>query len=237
MFNIGGIFENWDALDTQNNFRKRATGIFAAIWNKTKLNKNTATKITTPQNLIDTVTYYNNNNVAREVAYPQLFGWRFENDSTFEGSLILTNISEDTITVSVDNLLGGEVNWEKWHSDSLFDVIDSVNYINVVPDAGTTNIELLPYSINVAMGECLSDIDSDGVCDELDNCPLDFNPNQEDFNSDNIGDICDGIDLNEDSQKKNLLIILDLLGKRGAKSSFQLHIYDDGSVEKKYILK
>ncbi len=237
MFNIGGIFENWDALDTQNNFRKRATGIFAAIWNKTKLNKNTATKITTPPNFIDTVTYYNNNNVAREVAYPQLFGWRFENDSTFEGSLILTNISEDTITVSVDNLLGGEVSWEKWHSDSLFDVIDSVNYINVVPDAGTTNIELLPYSINVAMGACLSDIDNDGVCDELDNCPTDFNPNQEDFNSDNIGDICDGIDLNEDSQKKNLLIILDLLGKRGAKSSFQLHIYDDGSVEKKYILK
>jgi hypothetical protein len=237
MFNVGGIFENWDALDTQNNFRKRATGIFAAIWNTTKLNKNTATKITTPPYLIDTVTYYNNNNVPREVAYPKLFGWRFENDSTFEGSLILTNISQDTLVVSVDSLLAGDVSWEKWHSDSLFDVIDSVNYINVIPDFGTTNIELLPYSINVAMGACLSDIDNDGVCDELDNCPTDFNPNQEDFNSDNIGDICDGIYLKEISEKKNLLIILDLLGKRGSTHGLQLHIYDDGSIEKKYIIK
>ncbi len=237
MFNVGGIFKNWDALDTQNNFRKRATGIFASIWNKTKLNKHTATKITTPLYLMDTVTYYNNNNVPREVEYPKLFGWRFENDSTFEGSLVLTNLSQDTITVSVDNLLGGEVNWEKWFSDSLFDVIDSVNYINMIPDFGTTNIALPPYSINVAFAECLSDMDDDGVCDELDNCPEDFNPNQEDFNSDNIGDVCDSIYLNEDSQNKKLLIVLDILGKMGATNSFQLHIYDDGSVEKKYIIK
>ena len=237
MFNVGGIFENWDALDTQNNFRKRATGIFASIWNKAKLDKHTAKKIITPLYLMDTVTYYNNNNVPREVEYPKLFGWRFENDSTFEGSIVLTNLSQDTITVSVDNLLSGEINWEKWHSDSLFDVIDSVNYINMSPDFGTTNISLPPYSINLAFAECLSDIDEDGVCDELDNCPEDFNPNQEDFNSDNIGDICDNIYLGEDVQNKKLLITLDILGKIGAKNSLQIHIYDDGSVEKKYIIK
>jgi len=150
MFNVGGIFENWDALDTQNNFRKRATGVFAAIWNKAKLNKNRATKIETPVNLIDTVTYYNINNVPREVAYPKLFGWRFESDSTFEASLILTNISSETLIVSVDGLLAGSVIWEKWYSDSLFDVIDSVNYINLLTETGSTNIELPPYSINVA---------------------------------------------------------------------------------------
>ena len=237
MFNVGGIFENWDALDTQNNYRKRATGIFASIWNKTKLNKNTGTQIRTPFNLIDTVTYYNNNNIPRVVTYPKLFGWRFENDSTFEGSIVLTNISQDTITVSVDNLLGGEVNWEKWHSDSLFDVIDSTNYINMVPDFGTTNIELLPYSINIAFGDCLSDIDNDGVCDELDNCPSEFNPNQEDFNFNNIGDICDEIYLRENFNNRNLLMTIDILGKKGSKFGMQLHIYDDGSVQKKYIIK
>ena len=54
MFNVGGIFENWDALDTQNNFRKRATGVFASIWNKAKLEKNRTTKIKTPPSLFST---------------------------------------------------------------------------------------------------------------------------------------------------------------------------------------
>jgi hypothetical protein len=158
MFNVGGIFENWEALDTQNGFRKRATGIFAAIWNKAKLDKNRATKIETPIALIDTVTYYNNNNVPRNIEYPKLFGWRFENDSTFESAVILTNISSDTLVVCVDNLLTGNVTWEKWHSDSLFDLIDSVNYIHLLRDTGLTNIILFPYSINVATGN---------VCNQL----------------------------------------------------------------------
>jgi len=152
LFNVGGIFENWDALDTQNGFRKRATGIFATIWNKAKLDKNRTTKIETPIALIDTVTYYNNNNVPRVKEYPKLFAWRFENDSTFESSVIITNISKDTLIVSVDNLLVGNVFWEKWHSDSLFDLIDSVNYIHLTKDTGLINIVLLPYSINIANG-------------------------------------------------------------------------------------
>ena len=158
MFNVGGIFKNWDALDTQNNFRKRATGVFASIWNKAKLNKNRTTKIETPITLTDTVTYYNNNNAPRDIGYPKLFGWRFENDSTFEASVILTNISEDTLIISVDNFLVGNVSWEKWHSDSLFDLIDSVNYIHLLRDTGITNIILFPYSINVATGN---------VCNQL----------------------------------------------------------------------
>ena len=152
MFNVGGIFENWDALDTQNNYRKRATGIFAAIWNKAKLDKNRTTKIETPITLLDTVTYYNSNNVPRNIAYPKLFGWRFENNTSYEAAVILTNISADTLFVSVDNFLVGNVYWEKWHSDSLFDLIDSVNYINLLKDTGLTNVVLLPYSINVASG-------------------------------------------------------------------------------------
>jgi hypothetical protein len=182
MFNVGGIFQNWDALDTQNGFRKRATGVFAAIWNKAKLGKNRTNKIETPVDLIDTVTYYNNNNVSRVVDYPTLFGWRFENDSTFESSVILTNISSDTLVVSVDNLLSDNVTWEKWHSDSLFDVIDSDNYINLVVDTGATNIVLLPYSINVATSNCLNDDNGDGICDLL--CI-------EDLNSDGIVSVQD----------------------------------------------
>ncbi|MBC8395635.1 MAG: hypothetical protein H8E16_00880 [Flavobacteriales bacterium] len=167
MFNVAGIFENWDALDTQNNFRKRATGIFATIWNKAKLGKNIAQKIITPISLIDTVAYYNNNNVARHVEYPKLFGWNFENDSTHETSIILTNISSDTIVVSIDSIIDSYAYWEKWSSDSLFDRIDSVNYINLIRDTGLIDIVLLPYSINVASGYVCSQSlynFSDSIC-------------------------------------------------------------------------
>lgn len=36
------------------------------------------------------------------------------------------------------------------------------------------------------------DTDGDGIVDTLDNCPADFNPGQEDANSNGIGDVCDG---------------------------------------------
>ena len=46
-------------------------------------------------------------------------------------------------------------------------------------------------------GNCLSDTDDDGVCDEFDNCPNDFNPLQEDIDSDGTGDDCDSVGINE----------------------------------------
>jgi hypothetical protein len=39
--------------------------------------------------------------------------------------------------------------------------------------------------------QCTTDADSDGICDEMDNCVLSFNPFQEDFDSDGVGDECD----------------------------------------------
>ncbi len=35
------------------------------------------------------------------------------------------------------------------------------------------------------------DADGDGICDVLDNCPLDANPDQSDVDSDGLGDLCD----------------------------------------------
>ena len=82
-----------------------------------------------------------------------------------------------------------------------------------------------------------NDIDNDGICNNSDNCPQDYNPNQEDFNSDNIGDACDGIGFAEIFNKKQLLKTTDLLGREASKKGFQLQIYDDGTVKKKYLIK
>ena len=40
-------------------------------------------------------------------------------------------------------------------------------------------------------GQCILDIDNDGVCDELDNCIDEWNADQSDFNENGIGDRCE----------------------------------------------
>ena len=82
-----------------------------------------------------------------------------------------------------------------------------------------------------------NDIDNDGVCNNSDNCPYDYNPNQEDFDLDNVGDICDDIEVNEVFHKKQLIKTIDLLGRDNVNYSLLLYIYSDGSVEKKYLIR
>ena len=85
-----------------------------------------------------------------------------------------------------------------------------------------------------------NDIDNDGICNNLDNCPEDYNPNQEDFNSDNIGDACDGIGLDEETIQRKLIKVVDVLGReidKENKDALLLYIYDDGRVDKKYVIE
>ena len=84
-------------------------------------------------------------------------------------------------------------------------------------------------------GNCLSDLDMDSICDDLDNCPEEYNPNQEDFNSDDIGDACDGVVLDEEAINRKLIKAFDVLGRAAnSNKGFNIELYDDGSVEKRY---
>jgi hypothetical protein len=86
---------------------------------------------------------------------------------------------------------------------------------------------------------CLNDSDGDFFCDEIDNCPDVYNPDQDDTNWDTIGDDCDGIGLNEELHNKKIIYIVDILGRSSTNinETFQLYIYNDGSIEKKYLIK
>ena len=79
-----------------------------------------------------------------------------------------------------------------------------------------------------------NDIDLDGVCNNLDNCPDLYNPQQEDFNNDNIGDACDGLYINETLSNRKLIRVIDILGRSTNKKGLHFEFFNDGSVEKKY---
>ena len=73
----------------------------------------------------------------------------------------------------------------------------------------------------------------DGICDEVDNCPGVYNPNQLDFNQDGIGDECDGLGLEINNSSRKILQKFDLLGRDNVTKGFMIYIFDDGTVEKK----
>ena len=83
------------------------------------------------------------------------------------------------------------------------------------------------------------DDDNDGVGNACDNCHLVFNPAQTDSDQDGEGDLCDlnPLNLTNHLELKTLIKTVDLLGRESTDKGFQLHIYDDGSVEKKYLIK
>ena len=147
LHNVGGIFQNFDALDTQDNFRKRSTGVFAQIFYKSMFNTTYAKSIITSNNFKDSVEYENNNGIINKVVFPKLFGWEFKNYST--SSLFLVNISKDTLFISLPSNYSVDLYWEKWVSDSLFAKIDYAN-IYMHSDTGKINILIPPYSINIA---------------------------------------------------------------------------------------
>ena len=91
-------------------------------------------------------------------------------------------------------------------------------------------------------GNCISDTDSDGICDGIDNCILISNFDQLDTDSDGEGDVCDfddHLNLKESKTKEiRLLKMVDILGREYTyhpKGKILFYIYHDHSVQKRVI--
>jgi hypothetical protein len=74
--------------------------------------------------------------------------------------------------------------------DGLFCTVDE--YCDAVIDCSSTGDPCPPATVcNEEMDLCDPDTDEDGIIDDQDNCPQDYNQNQHDFDVDDLGDVCD----------------------------------------------
>ena len=80
--------------------------------------------------------------------------------------------------------------------------------------------------------------DCECVCNITSPVPIFYFDDNYQLYTDTISSCSESVSIIESKKPKSLLTTLDVLGKEtNNKEGFQLHIYDDGSVEKKYVIK
>ena len=114
--------------------------------------------------------------------YYYFYDWKINNEWGIGGETCLSNPIE--VNVMINEGISGCV-------DSIACNFNS----DATIDDGSCVYAIEYYDCD---GNCISDNDEDMVCDELDNCPNTYNPNQEDEDDPGgLGDACDGLDITE----------------------------------------
>ena len=144
--NVGGYTE-FDALNCSSDasYAKRAPGISSYIWNQLSKDMNYCTEIRFDSALIDTVNYIKSNGTTVNIEFPNAFGWIFENDTS--KAMLITNISPDTIYISIDSVFTGDVLWKKWTANALRDRFDENGLLIITSDSSKVDVCIPPYSI------------------------------------------------------------------------------------------
>ncbi|MDB2409674.1 thrombospondin type 3 repeat-containing protein [Pseudomonadales bacterium] len=84
----------------------------------------------------------------------------------------------------------------------------------VINEDETTTTSASDYrvlSLRAAVNLVATDVDGDGLVDDTDNCPADANPNQENLDGDNVGDVCDP-DIDGDGVRNDIELALNAAG-------------------------
>jgi len=103
----------------------------------------------------------------------------------------------ETVSVEATKVLDKDGNWVIWPS---YQIITLQQEYKLGPDYW--------HSCNLTVLKASIDSDKDGVSDQEDNCPQNYNPQQEDIDGDNIGNVCDSCD-DRDSDQDEIKNCLD----------------------------
>ena len=178
-----------------------------------------------------------------------LFQISFSQVITFE-------CNNEIIVVSFDEIANDVNAYTDWNGDGVVDEIDYVIYLEQlydcqdVNDWGDDEVDDCAgtWIADITTGNC-ADFTSEGsdVCNSYSGCEWTSYWNSITYSDSNncVGSYeidngyCEALVLNitELLERKSLIKTIDILGRETTNKGFQLHIYDDGSVEKKYLIK
>ena len=153
----------------------------------------------------------------------QYQGWQFETTCSQEASLFwFKHFLKDDEYVNLLNCRWNKLRNDAFSLESIFSIIDSLS--NTINEAAIRDLEI--WHSNSTVSDYLNQVSEfkSWITNRI---------NWLDMHMPGTCEI-----LSEEQATKSLLKKFDLLGRENINNKgFQLHIYDDGSVEKKYVIK